>query len=114
MAVVVLFGLMQQRRQRVVALVATLVPLLTVEGIFQWEERVFRQQRDHMAGLVKEAKAPLPERGKLKEVGVAGAKRGSYSLSEDGTNFTLFWPRPLSSGFSIAYSSEDGRIWVND
>lgn len=111
-AMVVLFGMMQQRRQRVVALVVALVPVLIVEGAFQWEERVFRQERDRLAELVKGGREPLPERGKLRELGLG--KRGSYALSEDGRSFSVWWPRPLSSGFSIAYDSKDQRIWVND
>ena len=113
-AVTVMFGMIQQRRQRLVLLGAVLVAVLAMEGAFQWEERLFRQQRDHLARVVKAAARPLPERGTLQEAGVTGANRGRYALQNDGPGFTMWWPRPLSPGFSICYGSEDDRIWIND
>lgn len=113
----VLFGMIQQARQRLVVLVAVLLPVLAVEGAFQWEERVFRQQRERLERLVAEQGASMPQRGPIKELGVGDPERangGTYALSENGKDFTMWWPRPLSSSSSICYGSEDGRIWVND
>lgn len=116
LAVGLLFGMIQQSRQRLVVLVAVLLPVLVVEGAFQWEEGVFRQQRDRLERLVAEQGPSMPKRGPIKQLGLGGSHRarGTYELSEDGKEFTMWWGRPLSSGCSICYGSEDGRIWVND
>lgn len=115
-AVLILFGMMQRSRQRWVALVAVVVPVLVVEGAFQWEEGVFRQQRDRLVRLVAEKGESMPLRGTLEELGMDHLRQGgrSYALSEDRVHVTLLWSRTLSSGFAIGYDSEDGRIWVND
>jgi hypothetical protein len=116
-AVVILFGMMQQRRQRLVVLVAVLVPLLIVEGAFQWEESVFRAHVERVKRLMADPERKLPARGTFREMGITASDRdggGHVRLSEDGRDFGMFWSRPLSPSASLHYSSQDGRYSAND
>lgn len=102
----VLFILMQQSRQRKFAMVAAAITFLGIEGAFFLEERQFRKERDRLQELTTSGVSEFP--GETKRPGVR------INVSPEGDAFSLHWSRPLSSGFSICYSSESDRIWIND
>ena len=53
-------------------------------------------------------------RHRLEEDQLGGKPGTRIYLSPDQEAFTLHWTRPLASGFSLCYSSENDRTWVND
>jgi hypothetical protein len=117
LAAVVLFAMIQRRRQRYLVLAVALLPLLVVEGAFQWEESVFRAHVERMKRLMADPERKLPARGTFREMGITASDRdggGHVRLSEDGRDFGMFWSRPLSPSASLHYSSQDGRYSAND
>ena len=111
-ATALLFYLMQRPRQRRVAIVAALLALLFIEGYFFLDEVRFRKERDRLLELVSQ---PHPGDGGPLEESELGERPGvRINLSPGQDAFTLFWARPLASGYSLCYSSETDRHWVND
>lgn len=115
-ATIVLLFAMQQRAQRRIALVAALLAFAVIELPFQVEEAFFRRDRElaraHMDTSFKRQEAnPTTEDVAWNEQRLSNNSSG---VRFAGEHFSLFWNRPLCSGFSIQYSSEDGRVRVQD
>jgi hypothetical protein len=107
---------MQQRSQRRVAVLATLLAAVIVEVPYQIEERAFRQDWQRICDYRESSfrkNGAYPTQAVFKSEGPK--LRGKHIwFHQAGEHVTLFWSRPLSSGFSINCSSENDRIWVQD
>ena len=115
-ATLVLLFAMQQRAQRRIVLVVGLLAFAVIEVPFQVEEAFFRGDRELVRAYLD----------------TSFERHGAYPTTEDATSngprlsnnrsgvrlagehFSLFWSRPLCSGFSIQYLSEDERVRVQD
>ncbi|MFK7851412.1 MAG: permease prefix domain 1-containing protein [Akkermansiaceae bacterium] len=111
-----LYFAIQQRLQRRMVVLAIVLPIGLVEIVFQVEEHIFRQDRDR---TLEYFESTFRERGSYpteEEFDSNGPRlRASYwivPVSDD--DFSLFWKRPLSSGFSLAFSPKRDEIWIQD
>ncbi len=114
--VLILLIAMQQRSQRRMIILCSLIAVVLVEVPYQIEEAIFRQDRkravDYLDAAFKKS-GTYPSA----EVFVASGPRLRSKapwLVVENENFYFYWSRPLSPGFSICSSSKDGRIWVQD
>lgn len=112
-ATVVLLIAMQQRAQRRIALVVALLLFAVVEVPFQVEEAFFRRDRElaraHM-DTRQETKPTTEDVTSTRQTLINSSAR----FQRAGEHFSLFWPRTLCSGFSIHFSSKDGRVSLQD
>jgi hypothetical protein len=96
----------------VVLLIAMLL-FAVVEVPFQVEEAFFRRDRElaraHM-DTRQETKPTTEDVTAIRQKLINSSARFQHS----GEHFSLFWNRPLCSGFSIQFSSQDGRVSVQD
>lgn len=90
----------QPRRQRIRVVVLALLAFALVEVSFLLEEMKFRADRDQLELAVQNGE-DLTERKDVR-------------ITDSGEHLSLFWERKLCPGFAIAYSSETGKVWVND
>ncbi|BCX47979.1 hypothetical protein HAHE_18870 [Haloferula helveola] len=112
----VLLLAIQQRVQRRRVFLLLVGGILLVEIPFEIEEFLFRKDRElvreHIAGVVDRT-GSFPNTDELRNDGPELHAKGVsvYSTEDD---FSLFWNRPLSSGFAICFSAKDNRVWIQD
>ena len=112
-----LLAAMQQRRQRRWVMGMVAVGLLAVELPYQVEEGWYRHRRVACSGWLEAFRGEygqLPSRDELAAKAPELASAFRYSPNPEGDAYSLIWTRPLSRGFAIGWSSDDGRIWIND
>ncbi|MGI9473158.1 MAG: permease prefix domain 1-containing protein [Rubripirellula sp.] len=109
-----LLGMIQQRRQRVVALTFVLLGVAAIEIPFLVEEYYYNRRLDLVKQTLEAAKQsggtyPLDD-------GVLSDQFAEfrYGASPKGEKYTLIWNRPLSPHFGLGYASEGDRMWVLD
>ena len=114
--VLVLLFAMQQKSQRRIMLLALVLPIALIEAAFQWEEHIFRQDRDR---AIEYFEATLRETGSyptdeaFKSDGPS-LRAAHWIVRVADNDFSLFWSRPLSSGFALAFSPSRDQVWVQD
>jgi hypothetical protein len=107
---------MQQRSQRRMMLLILLIGVGGIEVTFQIEEYLFRKDRvaihDYVAGYV-EKEGAFPDVEQFKSAGLDLTSNGArYRPGENA--FSVFWDRPLSSGFAIVFSSDSNGVRIQD
>jgi hypothetical protein len=114
--VLCLYLSIQQKFQRRIVLLALVLPIALIEAAFQLEEHVFRQDRDRTLEYFESTFRKTESYPTEEEFQSDGPNlRAAYWIvrySDD--DFSLFWSRPLSSGFSLAFSPNKDEIWVQD
>ncbi len=107
--------MMQRWRQRWWAIGTALMLVTLIELPYAWEERQFTQRLEQMKGYLATAykqQGSYPTEPQLGNRPDANAFR--YHVAPDGTNYSLFWTRPLSSGYELAYSTKRDAVWIID
>ena len=115
---IILLVAMQQRYQRRVVVLAMLLAVVCVEVPYQVEELLFRHDRNRVRDYVE---LSLCENGAYptEEVFKANgpkliSRNANIDFNEGQEGYTIFWSRPLCSGYSINCSSEDDQVWIQD
>ena len=113
---VILLLSMQQRHQRRIALAAIVLPIAVVEIAFQLDELQFRNGRDRVrdyADTVLRVRGVYPTAEDF-DADRPGLVDGRVRFDGESASFYMSRARPLCSGFAIAYSSKDDRLWIQD
>lgn len=112
----ILLMAVQRKVQRRVVVLAALLLVALVEIPFQVEEMLFRRDVEKIHTYLEAGRSPDGAYPAADEFDAHGPELTSRNpgLSVTGQQFSLFWTRPLSSGFAIRYSSDDGRISIQD
>lgn len=112
----ILLMAIQRKVQRRVVLIALVLGASLIEVPFQIEEMVFRQDVESIHRYLEANRGADGSYPGEEEFRAAGPelRTSSPGLRMSDQSFSLFWTRPLSSGFSIRYSSEDGHISIQD
>lgn len=109
-----LVAMMQQRRQRIGAIVAAIIVVAAIEVPYLVEEtywhgrlRTIQQQLE----TAKSSGGSYPLADELSGVEHDGFR---YQPGPQGERYTLIWDRSLNSHFALGYSSDRDDIWVLD
>jgi hypothetical protein len=115
---IVLLAAMQQRRQRRLVFLTLVLAASMIEIPYQVEEDLFRRDRatirDYMEGL-RDASGKYPAQERVRENQPRLLNRSSrISVNERAPGYHFFWNRPLNSGYSINFSSDQDAVWIQD
>ena len=113
---IILLLAIQQRFQRRVIVLCLMLAVAIIEAPFQVEEHFFRrdreQVRDYFETSLRE-NGVHPTQAMLRSSGPNLTNKHAL-LHVDDADYSIFWNRPLCSGYAINYSSKDERLWVQD
>ena len=107
---------MQRRSQRRTAALALLLSVGAVEAAFQWEEMMFRRDRERIRDFMDTAfleEGVYPTAVNLEAAGL-GLSTVHVNLLGGGESYYAFWQRPLSPGHSIYFSPDGDDVHVQD
>lgn len=112
---VYLLLMMRQPRQRLAAIGLVLLLLAIIELPYAWEEQQFALHLDEMKAYLA---TTYQEQGAYPTEQQLGKRlAGSsfhYRVAPDGSDYSLFWTRPLNHGYELGYSTKRDAVWIID
>ncbi|PQO32282.1 hypothetical protein DTL21_18840 [Bremerella cremea] len=110
-----LLVMMQRWHQQWIVISFGLLLLVAIEVPYAWEEREYSQRLEAMKtylAATHQQQGIYPTEQQL--IDHPNTNRFRYRVASDGNSYSLFWRRPLSHGYELAYSTDRDAIWIVD